>query len=163
MKGEADDASVERIARVRLNRLSRVRVFGGFSFAFDFGDGVGPNKEFAFGFRHPEEISQEIEMRRNRHGFELGGHVGDIMRDVESLPRYHAARRIVGSLRRPRRSALSSSPMFAAFPSRETQFVGHRLKQSVRKGEEVTPRFPPRAKTTPLRRRHYRDSGLPLV
>jgi hypothetical protein len=63
------------------------------------GDSVGANKEFAFRFRHPKEISQEVQSRRDRHGFELRGHVGDIMRDVERFLRHDAARRIVGSLR----------------------------------------------------------------
>ena len=71
-------------------------------FALGFGDGVGANIHFAFGFRHPEEIGEQVETRRDRHRFKLGGHVGDVARDVERFPRHSPARRIVGSFQRPR-------------------------------------------------------------
>ena len=34
--------------------------------------------EFAFRFRHPEKVSQPVEVGRDRQGFELGGHAGDV-------------------------------------------------------------------------------------
>jgi hypothetical protein len=132
-KGEAS-ASVERIVFLGF-AISRRGLQRPLVFTLGFGDGVGSNKQFAFSSRHPEEIGEKVETRRDRHGFELGGHVSDIARDVETLPRHNPLRRIIGSLQRPRVSALGRSPRFSAFPSRETYFFGHTMKQSIRKSQ----------------------------
>jgi hypothetical protein len=50
-------------------------------------------------------------MGRDRLGFELGGHAGDVTGNVERFPRHSHARRIVGSSGRSRGSALSGSPI----------------------------------------------------
>src|SRR5579863_5250999 len=50
--------------------------------AFGLGDGVGADKYFTLRLGHPEEISQELKAAGDRHGLELGGHVGDVARDI---------------------------------------------------------------------------------
>ena len=69
---------------------------------FGLGDRVCANVQLAFRSRHPEEIGEQVEMRCHRHSLELGGHLGDVARDVETLPRHNSMRRIVSSTQRPR-------------------------------------------------------------
>src|SRR6476469_3663970 len=95
--------------------------------ALGFGGTVGANKYFAFRFRHPEKVSQLVEVGRERRGFELGGHVGDVAGDVEHFPRHSPMRGIVGSSRRSRGSALSASST-SGFVSQEAYFLGHPIK-----------------------------------
>ena len=89
-------------------------------FALGFRVAAGANDSFAFCFRHPEKVSQPIEVGPDRYGFELGGHVSNVAGDVK---------RIVGSSPRSRRNALSGSPI-PGFVSREAYFVGHLIKLS---------------------------------
>jgi hypothetical protein len=64
------------------------------------------NQHFAFHFRHPEKVSQPVEVGRDRHGFELGGHVVEVAGDVKHFLRHSPKILIVGSSRRSRGSAL---------------------------------------------------------
>jgi DNA protecting protein DprA len=115
-KFEPRGFSIERIVPLRqLSGLEGVLVS-----ALGFGDCVRANINFAFRFRHPEEIGEQVEPGRDRHGFELGGHVGDITSNIERFPRHGPVRGIVGSPLRSSESAFSGSPVFSAFPSRET-------------------------------------------
>ena len=75
------------------------------------------------------ELSQPVKVGNYCHGFELGGHVGDVAGDVEHFPRHSPMRRIVGSSRRSRGSALSASPP-SGFVSQEACFLGHPIKLS---------------------------------
>ena len=89
----------------------------------------GANKYFAFRFRHCEKINQSVEAGRVRHGFEFGGHICDVTSNVERFPRHSPVRRIVGSSRRSRGSAPSSSPI-PAFRFHETHLRGQPIKLS---------------------------------
>ena len=94
--------SIERIVLLMQSNRRLVRLLHR---ALGFGVGGGANDEFAFYFRHPEKVSQPVEVGLDRYGFELGDHVGDVAGDDER------------SLR-SRRSALSGSPI-SGFVSRE--------------------------------------------
>jgi hypothetical protein len=125
-KHEPHGFSIERIlllvqSNCRLVRLL-LRTLG-------FGGAVGANKYFAFRFRHREKINQPVEAGRVRHGFEFGGHTGDVTGNVEGFSRHSPVRRIVGSSRRSRGSAPSGSPI-SAFRSHETYLRGHPIKLS---------------------------------
>jgi hypothetical protein len=113
--------SIERIVLVM---QSSSRLVGFILRALSFGDAADANQYFAFRFRHPEKVSQQVEVGRDRQGFELGGHGGDVAGDVEHFPRHSPMRRIVGSSRRSRGSALSASPT-SGFMSQEAYFLGH--------------------------------------
>ena len=73
-----DSQSNEFVLLVRSN----CRLVGFLLRALGFGDTVGANKYFAFHFRHPEKINQPVEAGRDRHGFEFGGHAGDVTGNV---------------------------------------------------------------------------------
>ena len=90
---------------------------------------VGANKHFAFHFRHPEKINQLVEAGRVRHGFEFGGHAGDVTGNVQRFPRHSPVRRFVASSRRSRWSAPSGSPI-SAFRFHETHLRGDPIKLS---------------------------------
>ena len=55
---------------------SNNRLVGFIHRALGFEDDVDASQYFAFRFRHPEEVSQLVEVGRERRGFEWGGHVG---------------------------------------------------------------------------------------
>ena len=76
-----------------------------------------------------ESKRQPVEVGRDRRGFELSGHVGDIAGDVEHFLRHSPTILIVGSSRRSRGSALSGSPT-SGFGSREVYFLDHPIKLS---------------------------------
>ena len=93
-KPEANGPSVERIVQVRLALIGVVRM------------GILRSRprrqrlceqEFAFRFAIRGKCEQ-LKARRDRHGFELCGHVRDIASDVESLSRHDPMRRIVSPL-----------------------------------------------------------------
>src|ERR1700722_16539788 len=108
---------------------SSSRLVGFILYALGFGDAADANRCFAFRSRHPEKVSQQVEVGRDRQGFELGGHVGDVAGDVEHFPRHSPMRRIVGSSRRARGSTLSAAPT-SGFVSQEAYFLGHPIKLS---------------------------------
>ena len=119
------------MSRVDLNRtycsrdaVQSSRLVGFILRGLGFGDAADANQYFAFGFRHPEKVSQPVEVGRDRQGFELSGHAGDVARNVEYFPRHCLIRRIVGSSRQSRGSVLSASPT-SGFVSQEAYFLGH--------------------------------------
>src|SRR6202044_2286861 len=89
---------------------SSSRLVGFILYALGFGDAADSNQYFAFRFRHPEKVSQQVEVGRDRQGFELGGHVGDVAGDVEHFPRHSPMRRIVVSSRLSPETPLSPPP-----------------------------------------------------
>jgi hypothetical protein len=123
-KHEPHGFSIERSV---LLVQSNCRLVGFLLRPLRFGGEVHANNYFAFHFRHRKKISELVETGPDRLGFELGGHVGDVTGNVERFPRHSHARRIVGSSRRSRWSALSGSPI-SGFPSYETYFCGHPMK-----------------------------------
>jgi len=125
-KPEPHGFSIERTV---LLVQSNCRLVGFLLCALGFGGAVGANKYFAFRFRHPEKINQPVEAGRDRHGFEFGGHAGDVTGNVEHFPRHSPVRRIVASSRRSRWSAPSGSPI-SAFRFHETHLRGHPIKLS---------------------------------
>lgn len=89
---------------------SSSRLVGFILRALGFGDAADANQYFAFRFRHPEKVSQLVEVGRGRQGFKLGGHAGDVTGNVEHFPRHSPMSGIVSSSRRCRGSVLCASP-----------------------------------------------------
>jgi hypothetical protein len=123
-KTEPHGFSIERIL---LLVQSNCRLVGFLLRTLGFGGAVGANKYFAFHFRHPEKINQLVEAGRFRHGFEFGGHAGDVTGNVQRFPRHSPVRRVVGSSRRSRGSTPFGSPI-SAFRFHETHLRGHPIK-----------------------------------
>ena len=118
--------SIERIVLVMQSNRRLVRLLHR---ALGFGVAAAANDEFAFYFRHPEKVSQPVEVGLDRYGFELGGHIGNVAGDDERSPRHSPTRRILESSLRSRWNALSSSPI-SELVSREAYFLGHPIKLS---------------------------------
>jgi hypothetical protein len=152
--------SIERIVLVM---QPSSRLVGFILRALGFDDAVDANQYFAFRFRHPEKVSQLVEVGRDRQGFEWGGHVGDVVGDVEHFPRHSPTSWVVGSSRRSRSrgSALSVSPT-SGFVSQEAYFLGHPIKLSHSAERGGCLRSRSQENGSP-RRANRRDAGLPLV
>src|SRR5271163_2713660 len=78
-----------------------------------FCGGGYPNKHFALTICHMEKIGQSFEPGLDRQGCESGGHVGDVICDIERITRQSPVRRIVGSSRRSGGCALFNPPISA--------------------------------------------------
>ena len=131
------DLSIERVVLVR---QSNNRLVGFIRRALGFEGHVDANQYFAFRFRHPEKVSQLVEVGRERRSFEsVPVHdASDVAGDVEHFPRHSPMRRTVSSSPRSRGSALSGSPA-SGFKSREAYFLGHPIGAQFGRARQMSP------------------------